>query len=67
MLVFIKNTNKMFTSRRQKILKYFMILKEAELKNDKNTVNDCVLALKDLNLSKSEIEQLEIKQYLKNN
>ncbi len=44
-----------------------MILKEAELKNDKNTVNDCVLALKDLNLSKSEIEQLEIKQYLKNN
>lgn len=52
-----------FTSRKQKILKYYILLKEGEHKNNKDLINKCIFVLKQMNLSKSEIKEMELNRY----
>lgn len=53
----------MFTSRKQKIVKLFMLIKDLEGKNDKQTLNKYISQLKKLNLNKNEIKELEFEKY----
>jgi len=53
----------MFRSRKEKLLKLFMIIKDSEFKNDKKTINKVLPELKSLNLSQSEIDNMELNKY----
>ncbi len=53
-----------FTSRKQKILKFYILIKDAERKRDNDTLNVIIPNLKSLKLTKSEIKELEFEKYL---
>ncbi len=55
-----------FTSRRQKLLKLYLLIKDAESKNDIDSLHKYVPQLKSLYLTKSEINEMELEKYFKN-
>lgn len=60
----------MFTSRKQKLIKNFLILKDAERENQKKhsvnndyIIDNAVSEIKSLNPSKDILEEMEIEKY----
>ena len=52
-----------FTSRKQKLLKLYLLIKDAESRNDIDSLHKYVPKLKGLRLNKSEIEEMELEKY----
>ena len=52
-----------FTSRRQKLLKLYLLIKDAESRNDIDSLHKYVPQLRGLRLNKIEIEEMELEKY----
>lgn len=56
----------MFTSRKQKLMKLYLLIKDAEFKNNLQAIQKYVSELKFLNLTDNEIKEMEFDKYYKN-
>ncbi len=54
-----------FTSRKQKLIKYFLLIKEAEQKKDVDSLREYIPELKFLRLTDNEIKEMELEKYFK--